>query len=641
MDHPDRLDRRMLLFVAAAAMLVYANSLWNGFAYDDVFIIQMNTRVHQLSDLGQIWLTPYWPSFGSELGLYRPLTIFFFALEWAIGGGAPWIFHLVNVLLHALASILVFLLIERLFNARAAIAGALLFALHPVHTEAVANIVGQGELLATVGVLAACLIHVRRPDGVAIDTRRRILLFTLYGLALLAKESAVVLPGLLVLLDFAQRRVALNRSGIKRYANAIAFPIAMFCAILGAFLLLRYSVLSNVTGTDAAPGLPHLREQYRLLNAFRAWPEFVRLLFVPVDLVVDYGPGVIFPVASVTPMVGLGMLLVFGTAALFLATPHWPRAGLPAGWFLLTILPVSNFLFPIGVLIAERTLYLPSVAVCFLAGYAWAAARSSAARETRRLAVAIAIAIAIGFSARTVSRNPVWDSLPAVWKGLLRDHPEAYRSQWVNALSMWKQGRVELAEKYFQLTERIWPRDSQFLSDFGNFYIGQKRYDKAIEYLERSRAMTPFVPRTHEFLAYAYLYAGRPKDALVSALHANAMEGSHKSLTYAIVGGAYDQLERYDEAAGAWRAAAKSKTGNLWLTHAMLARSLARAGRTDAALAAADVAYSKTLGQPSLETVVRKLQVAIRSGCYPAGQDCDPLAGWAITVASSRPTAGI
>lgn len=624
--------RIMLLGVAGAALLVYANSIWNGFAYDDIWIVARNDRVHQLRDLSKIWLTPYWPAFGSELGLYRPFTIFAFALEWFVGGGAPWFFHLTNVILHAAGCVLVFLLIEHLITTRAAFAGAMLFAVHPLHTEAVANVVGQGELWAAIGVLAACLIYIRRPEGTGTDWRRRTVILALYGISLLAKESAVVLPGLLVLLDFAQGRVQPTRKSFAQYTKAVAFLVVMFGVVLAAYLTLRLTVLGNLAGTDAAPGLPYLREKFRVLNALRAWPEFVRLLFFPLDLSVDYAPGVILPVEALTPMVLLGLLLVVATVVLMAATPWRPRPGLIAGWFLISILPVSNFFFPIGVLIAERTLYLPSVAVCLLAGIAFDEALQSTARETRRLAVALTIAASAGFGLRTVVRNPDWDSLSAVWRGLARDHPESYRAQWLTAIGMWSKGNPALAERYFLLAERIWPRDSQFLTEFGNFYIGQRQYGKAITYLERSRAMTPFVPRTHEYLGYTYVLAARPRDALATALHANSMEGAHHSLTFAILGGAYDQLGRYDDAAGAWLAAAKARNGDLWLNWAMMARSLARAGRTQKALDAVDVAYSKTGNQPSLHNLVTRLKTAIVAGCYPAGGHCDVLEGWAISV---------
>jgi protein O-mannosyl-transferase len=170
------------------------------------------------------------------------------------------------------------------------LAGALVFAVHPLHTEAVANVVGQNELWAALGVLAACIIYISRPEGVALQPKRMAAILGLYAMALLAKESAVVLPGLLVLLDFVQQRARADKRGLLDYIRGI-LPLVVVCTLLvGGYLVLRHSVLGNLAGTDAAPGLPHLREQYRLLNAFRAWPEFVRLLFFPLDLTVDYAP---------------------------------------------------------------------------------------------------------------------------------------------------------------------------------------------------------------------------------------------------------------------------------------------------------------------------------------------------------------
>jgi protein O-mannosyl-transferase len=628
-----------IVAVVLAALAVYANSLWNGFAYDDVWIVERNDRVHQLADLGKIWLTPYWPSFGSQLGLYRPFAIFMFAIEWAIGGGAPWVFHLTNVLLHALVAILVFVLIEKLFTRSAAFAGALVFAVHPLHTEAVANVVGQNELWAALGVLGACLIYIGRPPGIALPPRRLLAILALYAVSLLAKESAVVLPGLLVLLDWVQGRARPDKQGVMQYLRAI-LPLAVACTILLAgYLALRHSVLGNLAGTDAAPGLPYLREEHRLLNAFRAWPEFVRLLFFPLDLAVDYSPGVVLPVESVTPMVLLGIVLVVACLVLTLSTPRAPRVGIAAGWFLISILPVANFFFPIGVLIAERTLYMPSLAVAFIAGFAWEAASKSVERETRRLALALGIAVLAFFGIRTVIRNPDWDSLATVWKSLSRDHPESYRSQWLNAVGMWNQNRPDLAERYFEIAYKIWPRDSQMLAEWGNFYIGQRQYDKAIARLEQSREMTPFVPRTHEFLAYAYLHAGRPQEALETALHAQGMEGSHRTIILPTIAGAHEKLGNYPDAAKAWSDVVQLKAGNLWLNWAMKARAEAWAGKVDEAQRSADVALTKTNDEPRSTEAVRKLKTAIAEGCYRGNSEgCDPLLGWQVAVGT--PAAG-
>jgi protein O-mannosyl-transferase len=417
-------------------------------------------------------------------------------------------------------------------------------------------------------------------------------------------------------------------------------PLVVTCTLLvGGYLVLRHSVLGNLAGTDAAPGLPHLREGHRLLNAFRAWPEFVRLLFFPLDLTVDYAPAVILPVESWSPMPLLGAVLVFACAVLALATPQAARAGLVAGWFLISILPVANFFFPIGVLIAERTLYLPSVAVCFLAGFAWDAASQSVERETRRLALGLAVVVLGFFGVRTIVRNPDWDSLASVWKSLIRDHPESYRSQWLNALAEWNLGHHDLAERYFQIAYRIWPRDSQMVAEWGNFYVGQHKYDKAIALLEQSRDMTPFVPRTHAFLSYAYLYGGRPQEALETALHANQMEGAPTAIILPTIAGSYEKLGRYREAAEAWRNTVKMPGGDMWLNWAMLARAEAWSGNIRQALRTADVAVARTAKPGPSRTAAQKLKTAISDGCYRTGSACrDPLEGWQVTVAT--PTGG-
>jgi tetratricopeptide (TPR) repeat protein len=355
-------------------------------------------------------------------------------------------------------------------------------------------------------------------------------------------------------------------------------------------------------------------------------------------LSVDYGPAVVLPSESFTPMVLLGLALLIAVVMLTFATPWAPRAGLFAGWFLITILPVSNLFFPIGVLIAERTLYTPSIAVCFLAGFAWDAVAQQTRAQTRRLAYALAAILVVTFGTRTVMRNPDWDSLASVWRSLHRDHPESYRAQWLNAVGMWNAGRPDLAERYFDLAYRIWPRDSQMLTEWGNFYIGQKQWDKAIGLLEKSRDMTPFVPRTYEYLAYSYLYAGRPKDALATAQHALTLEGAHRTIVYPVLASSLHQLGRYQEAAGAWRQAVESKDGDLWLNWAMLARSQAAAGDSDEALRSSDIALSKTKTDERSKAAVRQLKDAIAAGCYrnaagtTASLPCDPLVSWQVIV---------
>jgi len=132
------------LIPALVALLIYLPALRNGFALDDITIVRDNFRIHSLSTLPQALSLPYWYEEGH---LYRPLTTLSFAIEWAVGGGSPLVFHALNILWHTVVTILLVRLALRWWPPLAAGAAGLFFALHPVHAETVANIVGRSELV--------------------------------------------------------------------------------------------------------------------------------------------------------------------------------------------------------------------------------------------------------------------------------------------------------------------------------------------------------------------------------------------------------------------------------------------------------------------------------------------------------------
>jgi tetratricopeptide (TPR) repeat protein len=637
-----RSQRLSIGLVVLAAILTYANSVLNHFALDDNFIIVGNPRVHQLSNQHEIWLTPYWPGYGKALGLYRPLAIFAYALQWNAGAGAPWLFHSVSILLHAGVSVLLYALLRRLATPAGALVGALLFAVHPLHTEVVANVVGQAELLAAAAVLGACVLLAARPAGPALGHGRLLLILLLLALGMLAKEGAVVAPGLLVAIDAAQGRLQLSREHRRRYLAQMGAPLCFMATLVLAYLLLRFHVLDSIGGIDAAPNLPFLRQEHRLLSALRCWPEYMRLLFFPLDLSADYSPGVILPATRVTPMVALGALLLAGTLTLALATPWRPAAGLPAAWFFLTVLPVSNLLLPIGVLLAERILYLPSAALAFLAARAWPLVVQRTQRQ-RRLAPALAAALLLALAVRSAVRNPDWRTTRTVWDSLVRDHPESYRAQWIRGALVYDRGNLELARGYWELAFRIWPDDPALLNELAVAYIQSSRPDKAIPLLERSRDIAPYIQQTHTRLAFAYLSTNRYADALAAALRATRLQVDPVT-TLALRAQAYEGLGRMQEAAGSWRVAVRFPQGRIWTYWAMLSRDLARVDQPAAALAAADTALVLTPREnPAGRHDLEQLRAAIARGCNfdasrhatapPSPPTCsDPLADWAIVI---------
>lgn len=630
------------LIVAAVAIIVYANSIANGFAYDDIFIIETNSRVHDLADLRSIWLRPYWPLMGEMLGLWRPLTIFGYALQWAISP-EPWLFHTVNVLMHAAATVLVYLLLVRLTaSVPGSLVGALLFAVHPVHTEAVANVVGQAELIAAITTFGACLIHMGRPRDSELGWGRRIAILTLFLVGILAKESAIVLPGLLVALDLAQGRLRLERASLAPYLRGMGMPLFLCAAVTVFYFAYRVDVLGSIGGIDAAPALTFLKEEHRVLVAFRAWLEYVRLLVLPLELSADYSPGVILPVDGWSPMVVVGAVTFIATALLAALTPWSPKQGLPAAWLLISALPTSNLLMPIGVVVAERLLYTPSFCISLIA--AWlthAVVTADLTVARRRLITASCLLLLLLFGARTVVRNPDWDSTPAVLDAIARDHPESYRVHWRNGSRALAMGHLDFAEESFRFAYRIWRHDPALVNALADILMLRGDYDEAVSMLEEARTRFSWMPESAVQLSHAYVGAGRFDEAIASGFLALTL-GGKADLAYAGLAQAWEGKGNLDRAIAAWRAALRDQKTSpspaaAWSYRARYARTLAQAAAPAEALAALE---SARLAIPAGDSLARAevdtLHATISRGCHVdrAGETpCpDPIGDWRLVT---------
>ncbi|HUP88820.1 MAG TPA: glycosyltransferase family 39 protein [Longimicrobiales bacterium] len=422
--------------IAVACLLAYAISLRNGFAFDDVVLIPGDPRVRD-GQLGALLMRPYWND--TALALYRPLTSLSYALDWFLSPDKAAWFHLTNTIWHVLASVFAFLLLTKYFDVRAALVAGLIFALHPVHVEAVANVVGRGELIAATFFLAACLIwqsnHTRK--------MRLILTALCYAIAMLSKESTVVLPAVLFIIDGTRKR------------NAGDY--AVFFGIFVSFMLLRYSVVGGVAPSRLDPSI-EVTTSYgqRFLTALQAWPVEAKLLLFPRTLLADYGPRTLMPITQFNSLAALGLTLIIatvvgGVVALLQRKYVWALALL---WFPITILPVSNLIIPIGVLVAERTLYLPSLAICFAVAAVVSQAPKFASAQAPKLVVTV---ILLALAARTVTRVPVWKDTDTVMLALARDRPDSFRAQWHVARLARKRGNASKAIQDYDRALKLWP----------------------------------------------------------------------------------------------------------------------------------------------------------------------------------------
>jgi len=546
---------RASIVVALLAVATYANSLSNGFAYDDNLILPRNPATVS-GDWRSAAASPYQPDALTGAGLYRPLTSASFALEWLAFEGRPVGFHLSNVVVHASVSLMVLWLLLGWAPLVPAFLGAALFAVHPVHVEAVANVVGRGELYCAFFFLFAVVLYWRGGGWTGWKRGARLLGIAFsYGLSLSSKEMGVTLPGVLLLLELArpwfedsQREEGQGskevedrtRSGGRSFWGRLwaeAPTYTLLLVVLSAYLIARWMVLGTLKGEAVDPVFRLLTPGQRVLTSVSLWPQYLRLLLFPLDLVADYAPGVLFPAEGVTLEVGLGVLALAGLIALaaraFRVSPAMPLLGTGIFWFLLTLLPVSNLLFPTGVVLAERTLYLPSVGLAMAA--ASVAARFGPIWRGRIQWSGLAVVLALGgLMARSVLRNPTWRSTYTVLQTLNREHPESHLAFLNRGVGLEELGEFDKAGPEFAMAVRLAPERYGTLTAAAGFLGAEGSWGEAEALLRRAQTIAPDRDDAYRLLAAQLLRQGRGREAHREALKGLARAGFHPDLWAAV-----------------------------------------------------------------------------------------------------------
>jgi Flp pilus assembly protein TadD len=507
--------RGAMLLLAALSLAVSAPALRNGFVYDDVPVARDDDRIRSF-DVRRIVTMPYWQDNYHDR-LYRPVTSLSLAFDHATGGGAPFAFHLTNLLLNCVVVLLVYLLARRAFAGEgegcgaAAFVGAAIFAVHPVHVEAVAPVVGRSELLAAGGYLGALLAA--RAAAAARGPRALLALAAVAACAAVAygsKEHALTLPAALAVLGWWEG----SRRNAGSDALRAALPsLAVSLAIAAAYLAARHAVVGTAIGAGAvAPGLEGLDIAGRVTVMLPAIFEWARLLFFPLRLSADYSPDAFAPSAGFTAVHWAALAAVAGVAAaLWRLRLGMPALALAGWWFLLTMTTASNIPVATGVLLAERTLYLPSVALALLAGALWLAAPPSRAR------FAIAAVLIVLYAARTLERTHVWRDNDSFFLALARDAPASYRVLWYHGARAFEAGNSRAGEEAMLAALRINPRDAALLSDLGYRYLNQGRPEQAERFLAAALRVDSLRGDATAGLLLARVRAGRAETAAAAA----------------------------------------------------------------------------------------------------------------------------
>jgi hypothetical protein len=479
---PRSISAVALAAMALASVLAYLRAPLNCYAFDDVAILA-NPLLHALRTLPHTLASAWWFERGH---LYRPLTLVTLGADQLAGGGAPWLPHAVNVALHAAVALLVTRLYARFLPARAALAAGLLFALLPVHAEAVASVVGRAELLCALSLVALLLLVTRDSE----PTRRaRLLALVLAAAALASKEGGIAAP----LLAFA---AAWARPSQRAHAAQWAAAALGGVAIL---LAARFAALGAFGGDLAHPAFRVGDAGQRILLALSMLPRSTAMLVLPVPPAIDYAP----PLSAVRHpdllLVACGVALLAG--GLFALGRHVRRpsaATLGVIVVAATIAPTSNLLFASGVVLSGRTLYAPSIG----AGMVTGAAIAWLLRSRVRPLVPYAVAIVLGCAAVVTWREvPVWHDSDTVLAAMTERQPDDYHVHSFPAYASRDEGRMAESLVHFRDAIARFPADPEILTDAATVALRVHDTTSADEWLRAALAANAGAARARTRLA--------------------------------------------------------------------------------------------------------------------------------------------
>jgi Flp pilus assembly protein TadD len=412
--------RTCFLLILIFGLAAYSNTFASPFQLDDSINILENRSLYPL-DLGRLW--HYYP--------LRFITNLSFAFNIYLAGFATWSFHILNLLIHILTSFVVFKLTSLILTTPSmedrvpapqqdlfALAAALLFATHPLQTEAVTYIVQRATSLAALFYLAALWMYLKA----RLESARHYgSVFLLMLAAMLTKEISITLPFAILLVELCFFPVSGKETPGKKFIRWI--PFAAFLLIIPLLYLTNIYLLDR--GAGSIKILPTLIQGvsrwHYLLTQFRVERTYLRLLFFPVNQCFDHDYRLSPGWWDIDSWAAFSLLLsIFFLALAFFKKNRLLSFGVL--WFFLT-LSVESSVIPLPDFIFEHRLYLPMFGFAFfLTSFLWMVSRSV------KIFTAISLAIVLVLAGMTYSRNEVWKSSFSLWKDTIKKSPHKWRA---------------------------------------------------------------------------------------------------------------------------------------------------------------------------------------------------------------------
>ncbi|CAJ0953663.1 unnamed protein product, partial [Mesorhabditis belari] len=529
------------LFPGLLSIICCFPSIDGEFVFDDHETILNNPIVQGKIPIYEIVSRDYWGTrISSSLShkSYRPFTTFTFWLNHQLHGNSPLGYHLVNIFLHFLVTYHIWKLTKRLTANRFTVQSTtLIFAVHPVHTEAVCNVTGRAELLMSLFFLIALQRYFA-------DSLTFAQLVTYSSLSILSKEQGFMLPVLILFCDL------LKFSRFSTKQKKFTYKIIPLISILGLLRLFinnfespKFSKLDNLVAFIENPVM-------KWLSIGNLWLYNLYLLIFPISQCFDYSMGCIQPIEHLVDSRNLMILapiplLIYTIYKLHQVDQRLMLFGLLFG--LLTFLPSSHLFLTVGFTIAERVLYLPSFAFCLL--IALVAQKLNTRLRHQSLWALVALLTALSWQ-----RSFDWRSEYSLYSSGLRVCSNNAKIHYNLGKILSQRGNSEKAEDEYEMALELNPNYEQAMNNLANIYESQGRFAEASKLLREAIRIRPNFATAWMNLGIAEMKLGNLEKSLI-AFNNSLRYRPNSADCYFNLGNLYLEMKRNEEAVESWEKA--------------------------------------------------------------------------------------
>lgn len=571
-DQGRRMLPVLLLVIVLVSFAVYFNTLFNDFVHDDVDQVVNNPWIKDITKIPAMFTTSVWSFQGYNANYYRPMMHVIYLFSYLMFGLNPWGFHLVNIVLHAGASVMVYLVIARLLGGplsftSPAFLSAILFAVHPIHTEVVAWVACLPELAFSLLYLLSFYLYIKSTEGT--EFRKGIFVLSLisFFFSALFKEPALTLPIILLAFDYLKKK-ELSSINVRRYIP--------YVVIIIVYLLARFHALG-----DFAPRHRHaeLNGYEYFINAFPLFAGYLAKLVLPTNLNVHH---VLHPVSSLLDAKAL-IALVVSITFLFFWYLSFKKKSVSFLAFSIIILPLLPVLY-IPALgensFAERYLYLPSVGFVMLLAMLFMRVMKGSKKGTTIVLTSVLVLTCL-YSAGTMIRNTVWKNDIRLWSDSVQKEPDGATPHNSLGVAYYRKGLYDEAISQHLIARDLDPGRSGTYNYLGIAYLAKGMNKEAITYFRKSLQADPNMLDAHNNLGIAYGSTGQWAKAIEHFKAAVALAPGFSDLHHNL-GVTYLNSGSVDQAIEQFREALKLAPDAV-KTHRNLARAYQMKGLTDKA----------------------------------------------------------